>query len=78
VSEKSRWEQFKEKNGGVTPFDLLNPNSPKANDTLSSSRMEICSGCEKFITVTKQCLQCGCFMNMKTRLLNAKCPLGKW
>jgi hypothetical protein len=28
--------------------------------------------------VVDQCKQCGCFMEFKTRLEAAKCPLGKW
>lgn len=78
MSEPSRWERFKEKHGGVTPLDLINPHAPRANEELSLSRLSVCEGCERFVHFTKQCLECGCFMNMKTRLLNAKCPLGKW
>jgi len=78
MSEKSRWQQYKEKNGGVTPLDLINPHALRSSDELTAARYAVCEGCERFLSVTKQCLECGCFMNLKTRLLNAKCPLGKW
>lgn len=78
MSEKSRWQQYKEKNGGVTPLDLINPHALRSSEELAATRYTTCQGCERFLNVTKQCLECGCFMNLKTRLLNAKCPLGKW
>lgn len=79
MQSKSRWEQFKEKYGdNVTPLDFFNPHVPRANEDLSNFRMDICVQCDRLITLTKQCRECGCFMNMKTKLLGAKCPLGKW
>ncbi len=77
MSEKSRWQQYKEKNG-ATPLDLLNPSSARSNDQLVAARLEVCDKCERFLHITKQCLECGCIMSLKTRLLHAKCPLGKW
>jgi hypothetical protein len=74
---KSRWEQYKEKNG-VTPLDLLNPATKKAEDPLAESRMEICNLCPEFFKPSSQCKKCGCFMNVKTKLQAAKCPIGKW
>ena len=43
---------------------------------LSADRMKICTDCEHF-TGTK-CDQCGCFMRAKTKIPQARCPLGKW
>jgi len=77
MENKSRWQQYKEKNG-VTPLDLLNPSSPKTDNLESSKRLEICESCDKFISATKQCRECGCIMPMKVKLANAKCPLNKW
>lgn len=75
--EKSRWQQYKEKNG-VTPLDMLNPNTKRASEDLATQRFDICLSCPELIKVTKQCKQCGCFMAAKTKLESAKCPLGKW
>ena len=48
---KSRWEQYKEKNG-VTPLDLLNPMTKHSSDELATSRMSICQGCPELIKLT--------------------------
>lgn len=74
---KSRWQQYKEKNG-VTPLDLLNPNTKPAEESVSNARYEICLKCPELISMTKQCKKCGCFMSLKTKIEGAKCPLGKW
>ena len=70
------WEKYKAKQGGVTVFDMFK--GERASDDLAAKRMQECSRCDRFIELTKQCKECGCFMNMKTRLTEAKCPLGKW
>lgn len=77
MTEKSRWEQYKEKNG-VTPLDLFNPNSVKADVDLASQRLTTCESCDRFLKATKQCLECGCIMPLKVRLAAANCPLRKW
>jgi hypothetical protein len=74
---KSRWEQYKEKNG-VTPLDLLNPMTKYASDELADSRLSICKTCPEFIKLTTQCKKCGCLMSIKTKLEAAKCPINKW
>jgi hypothetical protein len=74
---KSRWEQYKEKNG-ATPLDMLNPNSEKTSEEVANSRFNICLSCNELTPHTHRCKQCGCFMNLKTKLVIAKCPLSKW
>ena len=75
--EKSKWQQYKEKNG-VTPLDLLNPMTKSASEELTKSRMLICKACPELIKLTTQCKKCGCFMAAKTKLEKASCPIGKW
>ena len=75
--KKSRWEQYKEKNG-VTPLDLLNPRVIKIDESHATARLDICKQCPELIPVLNQCKKCGCFMTYKTTLKGAKCPLGKW
>jgi hypothetical protein len=70
-------EDYKEKNG-VTPFDLINPKSPRSSEDLKKERMSICNDCPELIKLTTQCKQCHCIMYLKTTLEEAKCPLGKW
>jgi hypothetical protein len=71
------WEKYKEKNG-VTPLDLLNPKTKKTEKDVSESRFSVCIQCPELIPVVNQCKKCGCFMEIKTKLDAAKCPLDKW
>ena len=73
----SKWSEYKEKNG-VTPLDLLNPNTRYVSEETSKSRLEICNSCPNLIQLTKQCKKCGCFMQLKTKLDGSRCPIGKW
>jgi len=74
---KSRWQQYKEKNG-VTPLDFLNPMTKESTPEESNRRLDICRQCPELIKITNQCKKCGCFMSVKTMLESARCPLGKW
>ena len=76
-NNKTRWEQYKEKNG-VTPFDALNPNTKKTSDEIANQRYNICKSCPELIKLISQCKKCGCFMIYKTKLELASCPIGKW
>ena len=74
---KSRWQEYKEKNG-VTPLDLLNPMTKHSSEELATSRMLVCKSCPELVKLTNQCRKCGCIMSIKTKLEAATCPLGKW
>ena len=78
MTEKSKWQQYKEKLGDTRPWDLLNPNTEYAVETEADRRYDICKSCPELIDLTKQCKQCGCIMSLKTKLQHATCPLGKW
>jgi hypothetical protein len=78
VSEKSAWQKYKENLGETKPWDLVNPNTEWADESLSKERYSICQSCPELIKLTKQCKKCGCFMAAKTKLQLATCPLGKW
>jgi hypothetical protein len=73
---KNAWEEYKAKNK-VTPIDLLNKNN-YIEKVESDKRMQTCLGCEHLIKLTHQCKKCGCLMNLKTKLKDATCPIGKW
>jgi len=73
----TRWEEYKKKNG-VTPLDMLNPQTKKTSNELAEQRFDICKTCPELIKLTGQCKKCGCFMALKTKLESAKCPIGKW
>lgn len=71
------FESYKEKNG-VTPLDALNPETKWVSEEIGDKRYEICQACPEFFRPTTQCKQCGCFMRLKSKMENARCPLGKW
>lgn len=64
--------------GDVKFMDLFNPNEPKSDEELIAYRLEICNNCEWLDKRFTKCRQCGCFMNLKTTLRRAECPLHKW
>lgn len=41
-------------------------------------RLNTCIQCEHFIEKSKRCSECGCFMEAKTWITGATCPVGKW
>ena len=41
-------------------------------------RFNICQACDRWKASTRQCKECGCFMDIKTKIKGSKCPLGKW
>ena len=72
------WAEYKKRVGETRPWDLLNPNAPRATVEEAERRLATCLECPELVQVTKQCKQCGCFMGGKVKLLEATCPLGKW
>lgn len=76
--EMSPYQKWKDSLGDARPWDLINPNVERSEDSKQKERMSICISCPELIKLTKQCKKCGCFMEMKTKLEYAACPLGKW
>jgi hypothetical protein len=60
------------------PWDLFNKNIGRVETVIAQKRFEICKSCPELIKLTSQCKKCGCFMEAKTKLPNAECPIGKW
>lgn len=62
----------------VKPWDFFNPNTIYAEEQVVNQRYLVCKSCPEFISMTKQCKKCGCFMPAKTKMQAASCPLNKW
>ena len=60
------------------PWDLFNKNIGRVETDIAEKRLAICKACPKYVSLTHQCLECGCIMNAKVKLPNASCPLHKW
>ena len=50
----SAWSEYKKKLGETRPWDLLDPNTPRATETDADKRLSICEECPDFIKLTKQ------------------------
>lgn len=58
---------------------IINGELPKISDAeLSAERMKICWTCDQYKKLSRQCDLCGCFLDLKTKLLQASCPAGLW
>ncbi len=77
MTEKSKWQIWKESQAQAKPWDLLNSENHTAKD-IQQKRYAICLECPELIQATKTCKLCGCFMNQKTKLKMASCPIKKW
>ena len=60
------------------PWDMLNPDVGRVSAQVKAERLSACEGCEFFFKLSRNCRKCGCFMDLKTQLPHAECPVGKW
>jgi hypothetical protein len=74
----SPWQKYKKNLGETRPWDMLDPTVKKVSEEVAEKRFNICKDCPELIQLTKTCKKCGCFMQMKTKLEHAVCPIGKW
>lgn len=51
---------------------------PMSSDELARERIKVCEACPHMTRMTRQCNLCGCFLDLKTKLLEATCPEQKW
>ena len=47
-------------------------------EKISQKRETICGGCTYNSKELNKCNECGCFLHLKTRVLDEECPKGKW
>jgi hypothetical protein len=45
---------------------------------VSARRRRLCNRCPRRDPVADQCLECSCFLALKTELTTESCPLKKW
>jgi hypothetical protein len=65
--------ELQEQQATISEIDFL---VDKENQ--SKSRLDVCKGCDQLLPLVNMCKQCGCLMNIKTRIYSSSCPLGKW
>lgn len=49
-----------------------------SSDELAAERLKVCVECDAFRHMTRQCALCSCFMDLKTKILDASCPQEFW
>jgi len=64
---------FAEKVGDAVEGTVISVSSEEKH-----KRLSICQECDSFKLTTKQCNECGCFMEVKASLKAMVCPLKKW
>lgn len=47
------------------------------SEEIANQRLEICKACPELIPGTR-CRLCGCYMVVKTKVANARCPAHRW
>ena len=58
--------------------DLFRPSQERSDKDLVDQRLAICNECPLLDKKLMRCRRCGCFMKLKSTLVQAKCPLDKW
>lgn len=51
---------------------------PLADSELADERVKICKPCAHYRPMLHQCDLCGCFLELKAKLLQAVCPINRW
>jgi hypothetical protein len=59
-------------------IQVINGIVPLSSEELAAERQKVCDGCEHHAHLANQCRLCWCFMDLKTKILEAECPAGKW
>ncbi len=49
-----------------------------ASESVFDQRLSICKSCDKYKESKQECLECGCFVPAKARMILDACPLDKW
>jgi len=48
------------------------------SDKTYKARTTICKSCDKFDDLENRCMECGCYVPAKAKIIIDSCPLNKW
>lgn len=59
-------------------IQVINGIVPLSSEELAEERMKVCDVCPHLKKMLTQCELCSCFLELKTKVLSARCPIEKW
>jgi hypothetical protein len=65
------------RDGAKIVNNAVSGNSTLVEDSVRDFRLSTCRACPRF-TPEERCVECGCFMKVKTAFVTSQCPIGKW
>lgn len=48
------------------------------SEEVYQERTEICKSCDRFDAQQSRCMECGCFIPAKAKMILDSCPMDKW
>jgi len=74
------FEQVKNlsKLAGDVARDVATGEEVFVSEEIKQSRLELCYSCSHYEEDSKRCRACGCFLDYKTSVKSATCPIMKW
>lgn len=56
------------------------PEHLHSSSEVANTRTKLCESCDRRVSFmgADKCSECGCFVYLKVRFRNSKCPLGSW
>jgi hypothetical protein len=86
MTEQNQGPSFlqKAKNFANFSWEIVNyinqkgPDSLTVPDDVYERRLSICQECKRYDSNKKQCLECGCYIPAKAKIILDSCPLDKW
>lgn len=48
------------------------------SDEVYKKRVLTCRGCDKYDELNNRCMECGCYVPAKAKIILDSCPLNKW
>lgn len=71
-------EKFKNRLETIEKKAIEASGNEVASDEVIAVRIALCNNCEHLFKLTKNCKKCGCFVDLKTKMAQQKCPIDKW
>lgn len=72
------WQKYQKGLFKIGPWASLSPETKTVSYEIQENRYSTCQTCPEFIKITRQCKKTGSFMDVKIKIEDSKCPLGKW